>query len=102
MAVYVDALFPTARSSTWRWPMACHMLADSIAELHEFAGRIGLMRQWFQRGSLPHYDLTPNKRQQAVRLGAIEIGREELVVKMREVRTARDDRMERRLGNAPE
>lgn len=53
---------------------SCHMTCDGdLEELHRFAERIGLRRSWFQRGSLPHYDLTPNKRSQAVRLGAVEV-----------------------------
>ncbi len=49
------------------------MWADSIPELHQFAKRLGLRRAWFQpHPRHPHYDLTPNKREQAIKLGAIE------------------------------
>lgn len=42
--------------------------------LHEFAKKLGLRREWFQaRGTFPHYDLTPNKRVQAIALGAVDI-----------------------------
>jgi hypothetical protein len=37
---------------------AGHLVADSLEELHRFARRIGLKREWFQEGRLPHYDLT--------------------------------------------
>ena len=74
--IYVDNLqdftFSTAnylkRVSGW-W---CHMWSDtSVDELHEFAARLGLKLRWFQnKPKFPHYDLTPNKRVEAIRLGA--------------------------------
>ncbi len=80
MAVYVDPLFSTVPKPGWRFREACHMVADTEAELHEMADRLGMRRSWFQRHSrLPHYDLTRNKRFQAVRLGAVELTRRELV-----------------------
>ena len=51
----------------------CHMLSDNIEELHEFASKLGLKRSWFQNGSAPHYDLSKEKRAQALKLGAIEL-----------------------------
>lgn len=51
----------------------CHMLADTVAELHEFAARIGLRREWFQDGSAPHYDVCKSRRVTAIKLGAIEL-----------------------------
>lgn len=53
---------------------SCHLTTDGLLdELHAFAMRLGLKRAWFQAGSIPHYDLTPNKRLQALRLGAVEV-----------------------------
>jgi hypothetical protein len=48
---------------------------DDIAELHEFAARIGLQRRWFQDKPWPrqHYDVTETKRQLAIREGATSI-----------------------------
>lgn len=46
------------------------MLADTLAELHAAARGIGLKPEWFQVHSVPHYDLTKNKRELAVVLGA--------------------------------
>ena len=43
------------------------------------AGRIGIARRWFQNKRYPHYDICKSKRAQAVKLGAIEIGRQEFV-----------------------
>ncbi len=74
MSVYVDPLFKTGRTRQWPYDRACHLVADTPRELQEFAARLGLKRSWFQNGSLGgHYDLTPNKRRQAVRLGAVEL-----------------------------
>ena len=57
----------------------CHLLADNINELHEFANKIGLQIDWFQAGSCPHYDLTTSKRTRAIKKGAIPIEGKELV-----------------------
>lgn len=88
MSVYVDPLFQhgvgsyhgTGRAQATRvgarnkhfW---CHLFADTEEELHELAGRIGLLRLWFQGD---HYDLTPGRRAQAVKAGAIEVDRRKL------------------------
>ena len=47
MTVYVDdAHIPaTVGRHTSSW---CHLTADSPEELHEFAGRLGLRRSYFQ------------------------------------------------------
>ena len=60
MSVYVDNLFLCATTRYWRHGKACHMVADSLSELHAMAKRLSLKRSWFQPGtsSLPHYDLT--------------------------------------------
>ncbi len=52
----------------------CHMMSDtSIAELHEFAARLGLKREWFQTKSAPHYDVCLSKRAEAIKLGATHL-----------------------------
>jgi hypothetical protein len=84
--VYVDDLMSCIPNANWRWSKSCHLIADSVDELHEFAKRIGMRRAWFQNDSrLPHYDLTEKRRSVAVRLGAIEIDRRQFVAKMREL-----------------
>lgn len=71
MAVYVDNM----RASYGRMVM-CHMLADTDAELHAMADRIGVQRRWWQspeKTSGSHYDIALSKRAQAIQAGAIEI-----------------------------
>ncbi len=72
--VYVDEL----RWFGWRrW---CHMVTDGpIDELHAFADRIGLKREWFQeKGSTHHYDLMTAMRERAVKAGAVEVSTAQL------------------------
>lgn len=78
MSVYVDH----AEHRFGRMKM-CHMLADTVAELHEFAARIGLRREWFQPLSRPHYDLSKTRRIAAIAAGAVELDRHELVAMMK-------------------
>lgn len=84
MAVYVDRLAPCSPTADWPWDKSAHMAADSIEELHAFALSIGLKRHWFQNHRrLPHYDLTEKRRKVAVRRGAVEITRAQVVALMR-------------------
>lgn len=89
MAVYVDALLPCLPNKNWKYRKSCHLYADTESELHEFAISLGLRRSWFQKfpRRLPHYDLTENKRSQALRRGAIDGGREKVVEFIRKFRS---------------
>ena len=71
MSVYVDdPIHP------FRGMLMCHMLADSTDELHEFASKLGLKRSWFQpRVPGAHYDICKSIRAKAIKLGAIEVDR---------------------------
>lgn len=80
MSVYVDK----ARNPYGRMLMS-HMVADSIDELHAMAARIGLRREWFQRLSRPHYDVSQSKRAHAIAAGVIVLERKEFVKKVREI-----------------
>lgn len=60
---------------------SCHLMADTEEELHAFAQRLRLKREWFQPKSHPHYDLTIEKRVQAVALGAVEVSAREQAIK---------------------
>jgi len=86
MSAYIDNMMPSIISKNWPYQRACHLIADSLDELHLFASSIGLRRRWFQNHSIPHYDLTESKRALAIKLGAIPLGTKEYVVKMRSVR----------------
>lgn len=70
MAVYVDDM----RAQFGRMVM-CHMIADTDAELHEMADRIGVARRWHQAPPRhdSHYDIALSKRALAIRHGAIPI-----------------------------
>ncbi|HIE1649692.1 TPA: DUF4031 domain-containing protein [Burkholderia cenocepacia] len=76
MAVYVD----NARIA-WRGRQWCHLVADSLDELHRFAKSLGLRRGWFQaQASLPHYDVTVEVRDVALSRGAMQADRRTLVL----------------------
>jgi hypothetical protein len=81
MAVYVDR----ARNKFGRMIMS-HMVADSTIELWKMADAIGMRREWFQRGSFPHYDVSVARRTKALALGAVEVDRRELAQFMRRKR----------------
>lgn len=48
-----------------------HLVADDEAELHEFAAKIGLKRQWFQDHKHKHYDLFGGMVESAIAAGAV-------------------------------
>jgi len=56
MAVYTDKI---------------HLIADTEEELHKFAHKIGLKKEWFQSHAFKHYDLMGSKTTDAIRNGAI-------------------------------
>lgn len=73
MAVYVDPLLNHGWVLKGQRVKSCHLLADTDEELHAFAQRLGLKREWAHDGSLLHYDLVASKRSRAVQLGAEEL-----------------------------
>ena len=81
--VYVDQLRPTHPRPGWRYHSSCHMTADSLEELHAMAGLLKMKQTWFQDGRFPHYDLTANKRYDALHLGAQEITTREWIERQR-------------------
>ena len=84
MSVYVDK--PIHK---YRRMIMCHMIADTIDELHQMADKIGINRKWFQsKASSPHYDICKAKREHAVKFGAIEVDRKGLVNIIRRLRSA--------------
>jgi len=82
MSVYVDSA-----NLPFRNMVMCHLIADTLPELHEMAVKIGMKREWFQNNaSFPHYDIPLFRKEKALKLGTIELSRRELVYKMREIR----------------
>ncbi len=77
--IYVDSL-KWYNGKQW-----CHMITDgNIQELHDFATKIEMKREWFQdHPRHPHYDLQPNKRALAISCGAKSVTGKELVMIMR-------------------
>lgn len=83
--IYVDELiaYPQKAASGGRYfgsgRQSCHLTADTPEELHAFAARLGLKRQWAQHEGRPtlHYDLTPRKRALALQFGAVEVSARE-------------------------
>lgn len=71
MTVYVDDM----RAKVGRL-VCCHMVADTLEELHAMADAIDLPRRYLDGD---HYDPCLAKRARAVALGAVEITRREAV-----------------------
>lgn len=75
MTVYVDN-----ERIPWRGKLWCHLVADSLDELHQFACRVGLKRAWFQdNASYPHYDVTMSVRDRALALGALPARKRQMI-----------------------
>lgn len=70
MTVYVDTMKAKFKGMTM-----CHMIADSMEELHEMAAKIGLKREWFQGD---HYDISLSKKNIALKNGAVLVTWEQL------------------------
>jgi len=80
MSAYVDPIRECRPSTRWPYESRCHLFADTLAELWELAGRLGLgpgcthlVRDFV------HVDLTAHKRDQAVTMGAVEVTAQEAV-----------------------
>jgi hypothetical protein len=91
VAVYIDDAFV---AGDWGYfTGGGHLQADSLAELHAFAARLGLRRAWFQtrpaRPEHDHYDLSRAGREQAIALGAIDEPWREAARRRRALREAR-------------
>ena len=76
MTVYVDEPvdygsmvqgYARRHGTTWS-----HLMADTEDELRAFAVRLGLSLSWIQHAgsSRVHFDVTPSKREKAIKLGA--------------------------------
>ena len=70
MSVYVDDMF-----APYRRMLMSHMIADTEEELHAMADKIGVSRRWHQGD---HYDVCKEKRELAIKHGAVALSRMEL------------------------
>lgn len=70
--ILIDPPLWPARGRAWS-----HLVSDvSYEELHAFAARLGMPRRAFERD---HYDVPEELYEQAVELGAAEVGCKELL-----------------------
>ncbi|WP_244797461.1 DUF4031 domain-containing protein [Caballeronia grimmiae] len=75
MTAYVDDA-----AIMYKGKLRYHMTADTLGELHDFAHQIGVNRCWFHRGARhPHYDITTEQREAALKAGAHEVTARELL-----------------------
>lgn len=80
MAVYVDTLLHWGMKYRGKPVKTCHMATDGdLQEVHEMAVKLGLRKYFQPRPGLPHYDLMVGKREEAVKLGAIEVDPKEFL-----------------------
>ena len=68
-----------------------HLVGDSLEELHEFAQRVGLRREWFQdHPRHPHYDLTTwRMARKVIKAGVRLVSPKNLMKVSKEVRCGR-------------
>ena len=74
MTVYVDNY-----NAPFGRMIMCHMVADTLDELHAMADKIGVARKWFQDHRTPHYDICKSKQELAFKHGALPVTARELV-----------------------
>ncbi len=76
MAVLIDEPMWPAHGTLW-----CHLVSDdNYAELHAFALLMGIPERGFDRD---HYDVPADRYALAIELGAVAVGRKELVIRLR-------------------
>lgn len=86
MSVYVDRV-----KLGFRHMRMSHMIADTPAELHAMADRIGVQRKWYQQppqASFWHYDIAQSKRALAIEAGAVDCDRDTFVAALRRIRAS--------------
>ncbi len=87
MGVYVDAPIYPFIGRNGRRMMMCHMVADTLAELHDMAEKLGVRAHFQSHTRYPHYDICKSKRNQALSLGAMVCpDRKTLITKARALR----------------
>lgn len=80
--VFIDT--PRRIEFKGRQRLACHCSADSLAELHAFAGRLGAPPRAFEdKPRRPHYDLFDEHIDRAVALGAVRLRNRDFIFRLR-------------------
>lgn len=75
MAVYVDRASVAFKGMQW-----CHLMADTLEELHAFAQNMKIDARLFHRNaSYPHYDITLEMRSMVIEYGAIDADRKMII-----------------------
>ncbi len=75
MAVYVDRSRVMFKEKLW-----CHLMADTLEELHNFAQQMNIdARLFHQNASYPHYDITLEMRSMVIAHGAIDADRQTII-----------------------
>jgi len=65
----------------------CHMVSDSILNLHQFANSIDLKLCWYQNKrskNQPHYDVKGDYIESAIKAGAKQVTSKEIVLFLRQ------------------
>ena len=76
MTVYVDS--PRHRLGRM---MMCHMVADTLEELHAMAVRLGVHKHFQDKAGAPHYDICKANRARAIAFGAVEVSSRQLITR---------------------
>ncbi len=75
MAIYVDRAKVSFKGRLW-----CHLMADTLEELHAFARSLEIDARLFHRtASYPHYDITLEMRMLVIAHGAIDADRRTII-----------------------
>ncbi len=85
MPVYID----NYNAKFGRMTM-CHLIADTHDELMAMVDKIGVQRKWIQKAGTEweHFDICLNKKEEAIKAGAIAVTTRDLALKVREKRKA--------------
>ena len=75
MAIYVDRSSVSFKGRKW-----CHLMADTLEELHAFAQQMNIDARLFHRdASYPHYDITLEMRSMVIAHGAVDADRKMII-----------------------
>jgi len=76
--LYVDILMEHGFIYRGKHTPSCHLFSDNIQELIATAEALKLKQNWLHKSRLliPHFDLVESKRKRALKLGAVELVKE--------------------------